>query len=486
MSNGWQGPLEKIDDYRWKIPKSFMSGMRVPGIIYADEKLLKDIKRDRAPQQVANVATLPGIVKYSLAMPDIHWGYGAPIGGVAAFDIEKGIVSPGMTGYDINCGVRLIRTNLTEKEVRLKLDTLIHTLFSKIPAGVGSKSDIRVNDAEESQIMTKGARWAVEKRGFGTEEDLEHTEERGCMEGADPDKVSERAYERGRCQSGTLGSGNHFLEVQVVDEIYDKEAASIFNIDKGSITVMIHCGSRGFGYQVCDDYLKSMVRALSKYNINVPDRQLACAPAASSEAKDYIAAMKCAANYAWNNRQCLMHRIRGIFERVFEASQKDLGMSLIWDVAHNIIKFEKYNIDGKEKLLCVHRKGATRAFGPGNPVLPEIYKKLGQPVIIPGDMGRNSYVLLGTKRAEDETFGSTCHGAGRLMSRKAAIHAEGRHTLLRDLEAKGIKVMAAGRGTLAEEAPYAYKNVNEVVDVVEKAGISKKVCRMKPIGVIKG
>jgi tRNA-splicing ligase RtcB len=486
MPNGWQGPLEKIDDYRWKIPKTFMSGMRVPGIIYTDENLLKDIKHDKAPQQVANAACLPGIVKYSLAMPDMHWGYGLPIGGVVATDIEAGgVITPGGVGYDINCGVRLIRTNLTEKEVKPKLDSLINALFSKIPAGVGSKGDIRVNDAEEKKIMIRGSRWAVEK-GFGIKEDLEHTEDKGCMEGADPDKVSERAFERGKKQSGTLGSGNHFLEIQIVDEIYDKEAAGVFNIAKGDISVMLHCGSRGFGYQICDDYAKGMVRYLSKYNISVPDRQLACAPVKSPEGQSYIAAMKAAANYAWNNRQCIMHKVRQVFERFFETGQKDLGMSLVWDVAHNIAKFERYNIDGKDKLLCIHRKGATRAFGPDNPAVPEIYRKIGQPVIIPGDMGRNSYLLLGTKRAEEETFASTCHGAGRLMSRKAATQREERFTLLKDLAAKGIKVMAAGRGTLAEEAPYAYKNVNEVVDVVDKAGISKKVCRMRPIGVIKG
>jgi tRNA-splicing ligase RtcB len=306
------------------------------------------------------------------------------------------------------------------------------------------------------------------------------------MEGADPDKVSERAYERGSCQSGTLGSGNHFLEVQVIDEVYDEETASVFNLAVGGVTVMIHTGSRGLGYQICNDYSKGMVRCLSKYNISVPDRQLACAPVNSPEGRAYIAAMKCAANYAWNNRQCLMHRVREVFERVFSTSQKDLGMLLIWDVAHNIGKSEKYNIDGEERLLFVHRKGATRAFGPGNPVLPQDYKELGQPVIIPGDMGRNSYILVGTKRAEAETFGSTCHGAGRLLSRTAALRAEGRKTLLQDLQAKGIKVMAAGKGTLAEEAPYAYKNVNDIVEVVDKAGISKKVCRMRPIGVVKG
>lgn len=385
-----------------------------------------------------------------------------------------------------NCGVRMMRTNLDEKNVKPKIGALLGALFSKIPAGVGSKSDIKVNEAEEKEIMLKGARWAVEKRGFGTKDDLECTEERGAMEGAGPDKVSERAYERGERQSGTLGSGNHFLEIQVVDEIYDKEAAGIFNLDIGSVTLMIHCGSRGFGYQICDDYSKNMIKCLTKYNINVPDRQLACAPVNSPEGRDYVAAMKCAANYAWNNRQCIMHRVREVFEKFFMKSWRDLGMSLIWDVAHNIGKFEKYSVDGREKLLFVHRKGATRAFGPGNPTVPEIYRTIGQPVIIPGDMGRNSYLLLGTKRAEEETFGTTAHGAGRLMSRTAALNAPGRHTLLKDLEAKGIKVMAAGKGTLAEEAPYAYKDVNEVVDVVEKAGISKKVCRMRPIGVIKG
>ncbi len=485
MSDGWQGPLEKIGDYKWLIPRSYMEGMRVPGLIYADEKLLKDIRHDKALQQVANVACLPGIMKYSLAMPDIHWGYGAPIGGVAAFDVEEGIISPGIIGYDINCGIRLIRTNLDEKDVKPKIDQLINTLFSYVPAGVGSKSDINVSNAEEKKIMIKGAAWAV-GRGYGIKEDLERTEENGCMEGADPDKVSERAYERGRKQSGTLGSGNHFLEVQVVDEVYDDEAARTLGVAKGQVTVMIHCGSRGFGYEICDNYSKNMVRLLSKYGINVPDRQLACVPVKSGDGQDYIKAMKCAANYAWNNRQCLMHKVREVFERVFEKGWESLGMSLVWDVAHNIAKFEKYKIDGKERLLCIHRKGATRAFGPGHPELPDIYKKIGQPVIIPGDMGRNSYLLLGTKKAEEETFASTCHGAGRLMSRGAAMRAEGRKTLIKDLEAKGIKVMAVGRGTLAEEAPYAYKDVNDVVDVIHNAGLATKVARMRPVGVIKG
>ncbi|MDD5680804.1 MAG: RtcB family protein [Candidatus Omnitrophica bacterium] len=486
MADGWQGPLEKIDDYKWLIPESYMKGMRVPGIIYADDKLIKDIRHDRAPEQVANAAFLPGIVKYSLAMPDIHWGYGLPIGGVVATDVEAGgVITPGGVGYDINCGVRLIRTNLSEKDVKPRIDKLINALFSTVPAGVGSKSDINVSAAEEKKIMLKGSAWAVEK-GYGSKEDLEHTEEHGCMKGADPEKVSDRAYERGKKQSGTLGSGNHFLEIQIVEEIFDDEAAKVLNVALGQITVMIHTGSRGFGYEICDNYAKSMVQLLAKYNINVPDRQLACVPVKSNDGQDYIGAMKCAANYAWNNRQCLTHAVRGVFEEVFAAGPRDLGMSLVWDVAHNIAKFEKYNIDGKEKLLCVHRKGATRAFGPGHSELPDVYRAIGQPVIIPGDMGRNSYLLLGTNKAEAETFASTCHGAGRLMSRGAAMRAEGRKTLIKDLEAKGIKVMAVGRGTLAEEAPYAYKDVNDVVDVVHNAGIARKVCKMRPIGVIKG
>jgi len=482
--NTWQGPLEKIDDYRWRIPRSYNSGMRVPGVIYADSNLLASIKHDRAPEQVVNVATLPGIVKYSLAMPDIHWGYGAPIGGVSAFDVEEGIVSPGMIGYDINCGVRLIRTDLAEKEVRPRIKDLVYALYNNIPAGVGSEGKIRVTATEEVKILTSGAKWAVAK-GFGTNEDLEHTEEKGCMEGADPSMVSDRAYERGKRQSGTLGSGNHFVEVQSIDEIYDEKAAAVFGLEKGRVTVMIHSGSRGFGYQICDEYSKGMQKALQKYDISVPDRQLACAPVTSDEGRSYIAAMKCAANYAWNNRQCLMHLVRTVFEKIFNKSFKNLGMDLIYDVAHNIAKFEKYNVDGKEKLLCVHRKGATRAFGPGHPDLPGEYKEIGQPVIIPGDMGRNSFLLVGAQKAE-ETFFSACHGAGRLMSRKAAVSACRGRSVSQELAEKGIVVMASGRGTLAEEAPEAYKDVNDVVRVVHDAGISKRVARMRPMGVIKG
>ena len=477
--------LEKIDDFRWRIPRSYKPGMRVDGIIYADEKLLKDIYHDKALEQVANVAFLPGIVNASLAMPDIHWGFGFPIGGVAATDIENGgVISPGGVGYDINCGIRLLRTNFQYDEIKDKIKDLVYALFSDVPAGVGSKGDIRVTSKEEKKIFLKGSGWAVEQ-GFGTQEDLECTEESGAIQGADPDAVSDRAYERGRAQAGTLGSGNHFLEVQVIDQLYDRDLCDEFGLDLGQVTVMIHSGSRGFGYQICEDYVRSMMPCLQKYNIHVPDRQLVCAPVNSPEAKQYLAAMRCAANYAWNNRQCLMHLARKSFERVFGMPWEKMGMFLIYDVAHNIAKLEKYEIDGKQKTLCVHRKGATRAFGPGNPALPDRYKKTGQPVIIPGDMGRNSYLLVGTEKAV-ETFYSTCHGAGRLKSRTAISKLVNVNELLKKLEAQGIIVKASGRGTIAEEAPQAYKDVNDVVDVVHRAGISKRVCRMRPVGVIKG
>ncbi len=485
MSEAWAGTLEKIDDYRWRIPKAYKSGMRVPGVIYASEAMVKQIRMDKAPEQVANVAFLPGIVKYSLGMPDIHWGYGFSIGGVAATDVEAGgVISPGGVGFDINCGVRLIKTNLTQKDIAPKIKELVYGLFNNVPAGVGSTGEIKITEAEERKLLVEGAAWVV-KKGYGKNEDLEYTEERGAIKGADPEAVSDRAYERGKKQSGTLGSGNHFLEVQVIDQVYDDEAARVFGLEAGRITVMIHSGSRGFGYQVCEEYSRDMIRCLEKYGINVPDRQLACAPVKSAEAQSYLGAMRCAANYAWANRQCLMFLTRRVFETVFNMGPKDLGMDLIYDVAHNIAKLEKYTIDGSQKLLCVHRKGATRAFGPGHPDLPDKYKKIGQPVIIPGDMGRNSYLLVGTKEAE-ETFFSTCHGAGRMMSRSAAIQKCRGRSIKAELEKKGILVMSTGRETLAEEAPEAYKDVNEVVDIVAGAGISKRVCRMRPLGVVKG
>ncbi|MFH1458604.1 MAG: intein-containing RctB family protein [Candidatus Omnitrophota bacterium] len=384
-----------------------------------------------------------------------------------------------------NCGVRLVRTNLALEDVKDKIEDIVYALFNNVPSGVGSKGEIRVSAREERKILVKGSKWAVEQ-GFGTADDLECTEENGAMQGADPDAVSERAYERGKAQSGTLGSGNHFLEVQVIDQLYDQKLCDEFGLDLGQVTVMIHSGSRGLGYQICDDYIRNLMPCLQKYHINVPDRQLVCAPVESTEGKAYLGAMRCAANYAWANRQCLMHLTRKTFEKIFSASWEKLGMYLIYDVAHNIAKIEKYTIDGKEKMLCVHRKGATRAFGPGHPALPERYKKSGQPVIIPGDMGRNSYLLVGTKQAEEETFASTAHGAGRLKSRTAAMRSINLNTLLKELESKGIIVKAHGKDTIVEEAPQAYKDVNDVVDVVHNAGISRRVCRMRPIGVIKG
>jgi tRNA-splicing ligase RtcB len=476
---------ERIDDYRWRIPKTYKPGMRVDGIIYASEKMLEDIMRDKAVEQVANVAYLPGIVGHSFGMPDIHWGYGFAIGGVAATDIEEGgVISPGGVGFDILCGVRLIRTNLFEKDVRPRLKDLVYALHGQIPAGVGSKGEIRISEKEERRLLVQGARWVVE-HGYGRPEDLECTEEGGEIKGADPDAVSPRAYERGKNQSGTLGSGNHFLEVQVIDTIYDKTLADAFGLEKDQVMLMIHSGSRGLGYQICDDYSKDFVHILSKYKIDVPDRQLACAPVNSPEGQAYLGAMRCAANYAWANRQCLMHLTRLVFERVFGRSSADLGMDLIYDVAHNIAKIEKHTIGGKERRLCVHRKGATRAFPPGHPELPPKYQKTGQPVIIPGDMGRNSYLLAGTEGAK-ETFYSTCHGAGRVLSRSAAIRSSRGRSISRELENKGIIVKSTGRETLAEEMPEAYKDVNEVVDVVHGAGLSRRVCRMRPVGVIKG
>ncbi len=482
----WTGPLKKIDDWRWEIPIDYKLGMRVPGLIFSDEKLLKDIVKDKALEQVANVATLPGIVKASMAMPDIHWGYGFPVGGVAATDPEQGgVIAPGGIGFDVNCGVRLVRTKLTEEEVRPILKTLVAQLFRDIPCGVGASGDIKFTKEQERRILTEGAQWIV-KQGYGVPQDVEHMEAHGRLEGADPDKVSDRAYERGKGQVGTLGSGNHFLEVQVVDQVFDPQAAQIFGLQEGTITVMIHSGSRGLGYQVCDDYLEVTGRACAKYGITVPDRQLACTPVNSPEGQDYLGAMRAAANYAWANRQLLMHRARSVFERVFGKSWTHVGMSLIYDVAHNIAKMEKYRVNGKEKMLCIHRKGATRAFPPGHPELPEDYRPYGQPVIIPGDMGRNSYLLLGSTGSMEDSFGSSCHGAGRVMSRTAAIRSAKGRSIRQELEGKGIIAMARGRTGLDEEQPAAYKDVNEVVEVVHQAGLSRKVCRMRPIGVIKG
>jgi tRNA-splicing ligase RtcB len=480
-------PLEKlrrIDETRIEVPADYKQGMRVKGIIYVDDLLEKDLE-SQSIDQVANVATLPGIVRASLAMPDIHTGYGFAIGGVAAFDLKEGIVSPGGVGYDINCGVRLLKSNLTKDKVLPKIKDLVYALYNEVPSGVGSKGKIRLGPDQEKKVLLYGARWAVEQ-GFGSSEDLGKIESGGYIEGANPSLISQKAYERGRAQQGTLGSGNHFLEVQYVDTVYDEQAANVLGLFKDQITVMIHTGSRGFGHQVCTDFLEVMERAAVKYKIELFDKELACAPYASSEAQDYLAAMRAAANYAWANRQCIMHWAKESFMNIFNISPKELGMSLIYDVAHNIAKVEEHEVDGKKKKLIVHRKGATRAFPPGHPELPDIYRSLGQPVLIPGDMGRVSFVLLGTEKAMKETFGSTCHGAGRVMSRHQAIRRAKGRSIWREMEDKGIIVKSAGRETLAEEMSEAYKDISNVVDVVHKAGISKKVARLRPIGVIKG
>jgi len=482
----WEGPLNKIDDYRWEIPRNYKAGMRVPGLIYADENMLETIRDDRAPEQVANVAFLPGIVERSLAMPDIHLGYGFAIGGVAATRIEDGVVSPGGVGYDINCGVRLLRTNLTEKEVKPKIKELINELFNNVPSGLGSEGKIRLSDKDMDEVLVKGAKWAVE-HGFGTSRDLEATEEGGCLKGADPNKVSAKAKKRGVPQSGTLGSGNHFLEVQVVREIHDRTAAKVMGIDEiGQVLFLIHTGSRGFGHQVCDDYLRIMEEAVRRYGISLPDRELACAPIASKEGKDYLEAMACAANYAWANRQCIAHWARESFIKVFGKGLAELGLEQIYDVAHNIAKIEEHSVNGQKATVCVHRKGATRAFPAGHKDIPESYQKVGQPVLIPGDMGRCSFVAVGTEKAMKESFGSTCHGAGRIQSRAAAKRSLRGIDIARDLLTRGILVKAGSMASLAEEASEAYKDVSHVVEVAHRAGISRKIAMASPLGVIKG
>ncbi len=459
--------------------------MRVPGIIYASDKLMKAMGKDESPKQVANVAQLPGIVKHSLAMPDMHWGYGFPIGGVAAFDINGGIVSPGGVGYDINCGCRLVVTNLRREEIRPQMAKIVNALFQHVPSGVGSRGALKLSRSEEKRVLVEGARWAV-KNGYGSQGDLESMEDGGCLSGADPEAVSERALERGKDQVGTLGSGNHFLEVEIVEEIFDRDVASALGIEVGQVAVLIHSGSRGFGHQVCDDYLAKLVKHVDKIGINLPDRQLACAYIQSTEGQQYLSAMACAANYAWANRQMLMHWTGEALEKALGMGPRELGMRLVYDVCHNIAKIEEHIVDGKKMTLCVHRKGATRAFPPGHPALPQKFRKTGQPVLIPGDMGTGSYVLVGTEKAMEKTFGSTCHGAGRVLSRAAAIKASKGRSIHREMEDRGVLVMSAAKGTLAEEIPEAYKNIDEVINVVHGAGLSRKVAKLRAVGCIKG
>ena len=476
--------LKRIQDYLWEIPRR--GEMRVPGRIYANRQILADIREDPALEQVANVACLPGIVGYSLAMPDIHWGYGFPIGGVAAIDAEDGVISPGGVGYDINCGVRLIRTKLKYDDVRDRAEALADALFAAVPAGVGSEGALpALSLADMRKLVRDGAEWAA-REGYASRADLDHTEENGRLAMADPDALSEQAYQRGRRQLGTLGSGNHFLELGRVDEIYDPAAARALGLETGQVTLIIHSGSRGLGHQACEDYLKVVGKASDRYGIKLPDRQLAAAPIRSSEGQAYLGAMAAAANFAWCNRQLMMHLAERAFMETLHLSERDLGFSLIYDVCHNIAKFEEHEVDGVKRRLCVHRKGATRAFGPGHPALPEAVRSIGQPVLIPGDMGRYSFVLIGKEKAMRATFGSTCHGAGRVLSRaQAKKQARGRD-LISELRDAGVTIRYRGRAALAEEMPMAYKDVADVVEVMEEAGVSDRVARLRPFAVIKG
>ena len=474
--------LKRIDKTLWEIPQQ--GGMRVPGRIYATSRMLPELTRGNALQQVANVAHLPGIVGYSLAMPDIHWGYGFPIGGVAAFDMDDGIISPGGVGYDINCGVRLLRSDLLADDIQPRIESLVQALFRHIPSGVGSRGPLKLNDDDFDRMLVEGAGWAI-THGRGRPEDLPHIEENGCMPGADPGLPSQRARQRGRDQLGTLGSGNHFLEIGRVEEVFDERAAAAMGLATGQLTLMIHTGSRGFGHQVCDDSIRVMLAASRRYEIELPDRQLCCAPLSSPEGKDYLGAMATAVNFAFANRQIISHLVREAFRQVL-GKEAVRGLETVYEVAHNIAKLETHTVAGKRRRFCVHRKGATRAFGPGRPELPERYRDLGQPVLIPGDMGRCSYVLLGREKAMQETFGSACHGAGRVMSRKQAVKAARGRKLIDEMRARGVVVMARGRGTIAEEMPEAYKDVSEVVETVHQAGLATKVAKLRPLGVVKG
>jgi tRNA-splicing ligase RtcB (3'-phosphate/5'-hydroxy nucleic acid ligase) len=477
--------FKQIDSHLFEIPASFRKDMRVPARFYADASLLKGIIADNSLQQLINTATLPGIVKYALAMPDIHQGYGFPIGGVVATELPDGIISPGGVGYDINCGVRLLATHLNLQEIRPFLDELATSLYTNCPSGVGKGGNIKLKADELNQIVSQGAKWAV-GRGYGTKSDLERTEESGCLAGADPDKISQRAKDRGKGQVGTLGAGNHFIELDVVQKVFNETVARRIGLCEGQIAVQIHCGSRGLGHQVCGDYVKRFQKTTTRYGLNLPDRELVCAPLSSPEGQDYLAAMKAAANYAFANRQVLAYHIRNSFEQVLAGKVSDHHVFQIYDIAHNMAKIETHRIDGKKVQLCVHRKGATRAFGPGSAELPTVYRDIGQPVLVPGSMGTASWVLVGTERSMAQTFGSTCHGAGRTMSRKKAKKTIHGAALREELESRGIHVRAGSMPGLAEEAPRAYKDVDRVVEVVHSAGIAERVAQLKPVAVIKG
>lgn len=473
--------IRRVGPVEWEVPVGFVDGMRVPARIYLSEQLATTLE-DGAVTQLANVATMPGIVGHALAMPDVHWGYGFPIGGVAAFGQENGVISPGGVGFDINCGVRLVATPLTVKDLG-RVRELVNALFSTVPTGVGAQRSGHLSGGDLETIMAAGASWAVEA-GFGMPGDITRCEEEGCMEGALPEAVSQKARQRGMPQSGTLGSGNHFLEVQVVAEVMDEEAAAAFGIRRGQICFMVHCGSRGLGHQVCTDYLKVLEAATKKYAIALPDRQLACAPLASREGESYFGAMAAAANYAWANRQIITHLTREVFCRHFGIEYEE--MPLVYDVAHNVAKSEEHRIGGKKMQLCVHRKGATRAFGPGSAGIPKTLASIGQPVIIPGSMGSSSFLLKGTSTAMERSFGSTCHGAGRVFSRSKAKKSLEGSQIKEMLAKRGIIVKATSNAVIAEEAPEVYKSVSEVVAVVHQAGLSLEVARLEPLGVIKG
>ncbi len=476
--------LKEIRPDVWELSASAKKGMRVPARIFLSKKLLEDVE-DGAVEQVANVAFLPGIYKHSVAMPDMHFGYGFPIGGVAALDIEEGGLSPGGIGFDINCGVRLLRTNLQVSDIEKDIPKMLDSVFKNVPSGLGSKGQVKVNSAQLESILENGAKWAVEN-GYGSSNDLKHIEEKGCMKGADAGKVSDKAMKRGMPQSGSLGAGNHFLELQKVEKIFLPDVAKAFGIkSEGQIMFMIHTGSRGLGHQVCTDYLQSMEHAFRDRLRELPDRELVYAPAGTKECENYFSAMACAANFAWTNRQMIMHWVRESIRRTLGVSESDAGMELVYDVAHNIAKKEEYVIDGEKRKVYVHRKGATRAFGPGMPDIPSDYSSVGQPVLVPGSMGTASYVLVGTKTAE-ETFNSVCHGAGRLQSRTSARNMHTGEEIRESLEKKGILTRSASMKGLAEEAPDVYKDVDEVVQVCETAGIARIVAKLKPLGVVKG
>lgn len=477
--------LKRIDETTWEVPRT--GGMRVAGRIIASEPLLVPIVRDKAAEQVAHVACLPGIVGYAMAMPDAHWGYGFPIGGVAATDPkEGGVVSPGGVGYDINCGIRLMTTHLTYADLKPRLREAVQGLYRDIPCGVGSEGAIAtLSKADMHGVLETGARWAV-RQGFGTQSDLEATEDGGCLPGASASAVSDRAIARGTHQLGTLGSGNHFVELAVVDRVFDLPAAQAFGLAEGGVVLTIHSGSRGLGYQVCDDSIQVMLRAAERYGIVLPDKQLCCAPVESEPGQRYLSAMAAAANYAWANRQIMMELARRALQQTLHLSPRDLGGRLLYDVCHNIAKMEEHEVGGTRRVLCVHRKGATRSFPGSRAEVPACYRSVGQPVLIPGDMGTGSFVCAGTAGALAASFGSCCHGAGRMLSRSAALKRRNAEDLLAELDARGIVVMARNKKTLAEEAPEAYKDVDAVVDVVGKAGLARPVARLRPIGVIKG